>query len=414
MFPHDSVKPDYGARCFADIPSTIQHLLTGTGKPLLSRDILQPFAHRYETVILFFIDSFGWRFFEKYVNGYPFLQRMERDGAVHKLTSQFPPTTAAHTTAIHTGLHVGQSGLFAWQYYEPTLDAMITPLLFSYAGSTQRDTLSVTGIDPAELYPRQTVYRTLKQHGVSSTILQHAEYTPSTYSDVVFDGADQVVPYRTLPEALTNLHLLLAQRQTPSYFFLYFDKIDAICHTYGPNSPQVEAEIDALLTTLDRLFEQKLRGRLNKTLFVLVADHGQAETDPQTTIYLNLDARFAEVVRHLKTDQRGAPLVAAGSPRDMYLYLKEGYLEEAYQRLQKELHGVADVVYVRDLIEQGYFGPPPASAALRSRIGDLVILPYRYESVWWYEKDRFEQKYYGHHGGLSAPEMEIPLCLYEF
>jgi hypothetical protein len=48
-----------------------------------------------------------------------------------------------------------------------------------------------------------------------------------------------------------------------------------------------------------------------------------------------------------------------------------------------------------------------------SRLGNLVILPYEQESVWWYEKG-FEQKHYGHHGGLTPQEAEIPLLLYSF
>ena len=44
-----------------------------------------------------------------------------------------------------------------------------------------------------------------------------------------------------------------------------------------------------------------------------------------------------------------------------------------------------------------------------SRAGNLVILPYRYESVWWYEKNKFEMRFYGHHGGLTPQEMETVL-----
>ncbi|HAE58283.1 MAG TPA: phosphodiesterase, partial [Anaerolineae bacterium] len=65
-----------------------------------------------------------------------------------------------------------------------------------------------------------------------------------------------------------------------------------------------------------------------------------------------------------------------------------------------------------DLIEAGYFGPQ-VTQRLRERMGNLVILSYRYESVWWYEKGKFEQKYYGHHGGLTPQEMEIPLLALE-
>jgi hypothetical protein len=64
------------------------------------------------------------------------------------------------------------------------------------------------------------------------------------------------------------------------------------------------------------------------------------------------------------------------------------------------------------LIVDGYFGAE-VSPRFRERVGNLVILPYRYESVWWYEKGKFEQKFYGHHGGLTPQEMETILYTYE-
>jgi hypothetical protein len=58
------------------------------------------------------------------------------------------------------------------------------------------------------------------------------------------------------------------------------------------------------------------------------------------------------------------------------------------------------VVYrTADLIAAGFFGAAPVSERFLGRVGNLVVLPYRGEAVWWYEKDRFEQKYFGHHGG---------------
>ncbi len=53
------------------------------------------------------------------------------------------------------------------------------------------------------------------------------------------------------------------------------------------------------------------------------------------------------------------------------------------------------------------------SGGFLAHAGDLVILPYRGESVWWYEKDKFEQKFRGHHGGLTKQELEIPLLTWE-
>jgi predicted AlkP superfamily pyrophosphatase or phosphodiesterase len=393
------IKPEYNARCFADLPATIKYLLTGQGNSPFALELFGELPQRYDTVIFFFIDSFGWRFFEKYRADYPFLEYLTQEGVVSKLTSQFPSTTAAHVTCIHTGLPVGQSGVYEWQYYEPHLDTIITPLLFSFGGTKQRDKLKSTGIEPEKLYPTRTFYQDLKEHGVTSYIFQHREYTPSTYSDVVFAGAE-VVPYLTLPEALVNMRQLLGRQPMPAYFFLYYEKIDAICHHYGPDSPQLEAEIDNFLVVMDRLFRQTLAGQFKNTLFILTADHGQIAVDPKTTIYLNREPRLAGFERFLKTNRKGELLIPAGSPRDMFLYIKEEMLDEVYK--------------VADLIEQGYFGGEPVSPDFLARAGNLVILPYQNGTVWWYEKDKSEMKFYGHHGGLTRAEMEIPLILCDF
>ena len=122
------VKPDYNAGGFAGLPRAVKSFFGGPRFPLP----LNGFQSEYENVILCFIDGFGWRHIEKF-GSHPFLDRFTRNGAAVKMTSQFPSTTSAHVTCIHTGLNVGQSGVFEWNYYEPLLDAMIVPLLFSFS-----------------------------------------------------------------------------------------------------------------------------------------------------------------------------------------------------------------------------------------------------------------------------------------
>jgi predicted AlkP superfamily pyrophosphatase or phosphodiesterase len=410
MLNPNFIKPQYDSYSFLNIPQTIQYLLTGQGAPALPADVFGHLPQKYDQVILFFIDSFGWRFFEKYQD-HPTLKALTKTGVVSKLTSLFPSTTAAHVTCIHTGLSPGQSGVYEWQYYEPELDAMITSLPFSFAGSSQRELLQSTGVDPKKLYPTRNIYPTLQQHGVASYAFQHVDYARSTYSDLIFAGA-KITPYKTLSEALINIGRLAGQQNSPAYLFFYFGEIDSLSHRNGPTSAHVEAEIDIFLTTLDRWFLQQLKGRLKNTLLILTADHGQVEVNPQTTIYLNLKPQFAGLQHYLKTNRKGELLVPAGSCRDMFLYVKEEYLEEAQAFVDIRLAGQAEVYRTQTLIEQGYFGPQPVSDAFLGRVGNLVILPHAHEAVWWYEKDKFEQKFYGHHGGLSRAEMEIPFLLY--
>jgi len=406
------IKPRYDGYCFADLPATIQYWLTGQGQPALAPELLGRFAGQYDTVIFMFIDAFGWRFFEPYRDQYPFLQQFSQPA---KITSQFPSTTTAHVTCMHTGQAVGQSGLYEWHMYDPTLDDMITPFMFSFSGDKSAETLQQLRVSPFDLYPPpSTLYYTLMKQGITSTLIQPSSLIKSTYSQYVQRGAHEIIPYKTLPEALVNLRLSLLTRQTPAYYFFYYPTLDTICHDYGPNSPQLTAEIDTFLLTMERLFYQPLQGKLDNTLLVLTADHGQVEVNPKTTVYLNLDPRFAGIEEFIKTNRHGRKLIPAGSPRDMFLYIKTEKLVEAHHFLATRLAGQAEVCLVADLIKEGYFGSQAVSAAFLQRVGNLVILPYPHESVWWYEAERFEQTFYGHHGGLTAAEMEIPLLLSDF
>lgn len=387
------IKPRYDVGGFAGLPARIRKYCT---------------SGEYDAVVLFLVDAFGWRFFEKFQD-LPFLKRLTDHGTVEKLTAQFPSTTAAHMTTIHTGLPVGQSGVYEWFYYEPQLDRIIAPLLFSYAGDDERDTLK--GIIKArKLYPNQTLYQQLSELGVNSHAFGVREYTPSTYSKVVMKGAE-LHSFKTLPEALVNLGILLKSAPKPVYINFYFDNIDSLCHKYGPNAPQTESEIEAFSLVMENFFERMFpEGK--KVLFLLTADHGVSEVDPQTTIFLNKNKRFKGIERYLKKNQTGDLLVPAGSARDVFLCVRDESLDEAQDYLSSQLAGKAEVVKTEWLIENGYFGPE-ISPKFRARVGNLVVLSHRYESVWWYEKDRFDQRHYGHHGGLTPQEMEIPLITLE-
>lgn len=386
----DFIKPRYDRGGFAGLPNRITDAFA-TGN--------------YDAVVLFLVDGFGWRFCERFQDA-PFIKRVARHGKIEKLRSQFPSTTAAHLTTIHTGLPVGQSGVHEWYYYEPQLDSIIAPLLFSYSGTKERDTLKPTGIKPAQLYPQGIFYPQLRRMGVTPYVFGSREYAHSPYSKTVMDGAE-LRGFKTLSEAFTNLKGVIEKQNNPTYFYLYFDKIDSLGHEYGPTAPQTEAEAETFLLTLDHYFARMFNGR-KRILFLMTADHGISEVDPAKTIFLNTHADFKGFKKFLRTNQKGQSLIPAGSARDMFLYIHDDMLDEAQSFLSTRLKGKADVVKTEALIRDGYFGAE-VSSRFRERAGNLVVLSYRYESVWWYEKDKFEMKYYGHHGGLTPQEMEIAL-----
>jgi len=406
-FADHFIRPLYGSSCFSELPRLITSLFEseqegdGTAERLLG-----PLAGSYEKVVLCFVDAFGRRFFEQFGNRYPFLRRVVADGVVTNITAQFPSTTAAHLTTIHTGKPVGESGVYEWFYYEPRVDAMIAPLLFSYAGDGERGTLLGSGVGPAALFPTDTLYQILGGLGVTSYVLQPKAIADTPYGSVVLNGA-RVLPYATFPDALRTLTDLLTGTEGRVYANLYLTSIDTAGHRYGPESEPFAAAIDLCFTALEHLLHAGLQGQVSNTLFLLVADHGQMAVDPATTIYLN--RRFPKILPWMMTNRRGQLLAPAGACRDFFLHVRDEHLDEAHAYLREQLAGHSAVYLTRDLIADGFFGQTPPSSTLLGRVGNLVVLPYARQSVFWYEPGRFEQRFRGAHGGLSPEEMETVL-----
>ncbi len=146
--------------------------------------------------------------------------------------------------------------------------------------------------------------------------------------------------------------------------------------------------------------------RDSKALLLITADHGQVEIDPKATLYLNHIVPGFK--RYIAVNRLGEWLVPAGSPRDFFIHIQPHLLDEAQQAFERALSGKGLVLKTQALIDAGFFGPQPNETFMK-RVGNLVVLPFKGESAYYYERDFFENRFHGHHGGLTREEMEIPL-----
>jgi predicted AlkP superfamily pyrophosphatase or phosphodiesterase len=406
VFQKEFVRPLYESYGFSRIPSTISDLFNGTrSDSSLPQDAIKSLSSGYDTVILLFLDGFGWRFFEHYLPQYPFLRWFSEEGIATKITSQFPSTTAAHVTCIHTGLDVGTSGVYEWFYYEPSVDRVIAPLLSSYAGDKEINTLEKEGIDIASLYPKKTLYEAFKKRGIHSYILQHINIAHSPYSQAMCKGA-LYLPFQKLGDGLDSVIELVEQQPQGEkrYICLYVGDIDSCGHRFGLFSSEYEQAVKQIMVQLEERLHAKLKGIDRKAVVLMTADHGMTEVDPKTTIYLNEE--LPQLLEMLKKNKQGDVIAPAGSCRDFFLHLQDRHLKDAEKLLKDYLGEIAWVVTTKELIERGFFGLNKPSKEFLSRVGNLVLLPYDHSSIWWYEKDRFDQHFFAMHGGLTCAEME--------
>jgi Type I phosphodiesterase / nucleotide pyrophosphatase len=394
--PAGTVRPLADGYTFAALPATVERLLLGHGAGGLPNAALGDAPARVERVVLVLLDAFGWRFLERHADRHPLLRRFLDDGTVAKLTTQFPSTTTAHVTTLHTGRPVTEHGLYEWNLYEPSLDALVTPLMFSFAGDPARDTLRVFRPDLHALYPAATLYRRLAGEGVRSIAFHPASFAPSTYDSVLLDGAT-VHPYAALDDAFAALAGALSTGSGPIYAYVYIDTLDAVGHQHGPSSTAFDTEATRCLDAIERAVPTLPEG----TLLLLAGDHGQIEVDPGRTRFVN--QLWPGIRAHLRHDGRGRPLAPAGSARDLFLHTTPGSTDHVVAVLRDMLGEAAEVHATEDLVDEGVFTAPPGPR-LRDRLGDVCVLPAPGETVWWRERGRFGMRFRGHHGGLTPEE----------
>jgi Type I phosphodiesterase / nucleotide pyrophosphatase len=390
--------PAWGTRSFDLLPATVERLFTGAGGGV---DLGVPaLDDRYDHVVLIYFDAFGWHFAERH-GDHPFLRNAV---AVERMTSQFPSTTTVHTTTIHSGLPVAEHGLYEWHVLEPSLNRLVTPLLFSFAGDDVRDGLLAEGVSPDAMFPRASLYERLGRHGVASHVAQPAAYADSAASGCLLRGST-VHPFVTTAQALAAVGASLATAER-AYGFVYLPDVDSLMHMVGPGGDGVAALFEATLTAID----EAVHGGVFPagTLVLVTSDHGMTAVSPERTSYVNVV--WPGIADVLAPGADGKPLAPGGSCRDLFLHVRPGELEHVVGTLGAALEGVADVHPVERLLEEGLFGAEP-SAVLRARLADVVCLPHAGEAVYWLEQGRFEQRFNGMHGGLASEEMEIPLVV---
>ena len=393
-----SVLPDFAEYCFCNITGTIKSAFGITNNLGLPTEVL-PDSSCFDQVLLILIDGLGWQALHEHQDS-DFYKLFDANGVVSRLTSQFPSTTAAHLTSLACGLPVAETGIFEWYYYESKLDQVIVPLQFRPARNKLAESLGLENISGADIFPSPHFFNEINSAGIRTIAALKKNYATSSYSSHMFGGS-QVIPYSSISQAMRCINSALHEDR-PALAYLYIDSVDSTTHCYGPSTSRTNKCIRKVLKDLNRAILSLQR---NKKLLVLVtADHGHISVSPSTTLYVNkLLPNIESMLRANKKEER---IQFAGSPRDLFLYAVDNRKAELMEQLSRCLAEKALVLDIETVAPQ-LFGNQ-MSQRLLDRLGNILILPLPGESVFWYEAGLFEQKFLGHHGGLSAAEMYIP------
>jgi len=235
-----------------------------------------------------------------------------------QLTTQFPATTTAHVTTLHTGL-AWASRVVRVERLRPRLDALITPLLFSFAGDSVRDALLRAGADPYVVLPSMpTLYEDLGTAGVMSAVFEPAAFAPSTFDGVLTRGARVALGRRPAVGAGRGRPM---REPAAGHAYLYLGELDTVGHVHGPSSSEFAA---TAVRCLDALEAGLPRGRRARWCCWRQTRAGRRRS--ATTNFVN--EAWPELTGLLARAPRPRRAGPAGSARDLFLHCRPETVDE--------------------------------------------------------------------------------------
>jgi predicted AlkP superfamily pyrophosphatase or phosphodiesterase len=301
----------------------------------------------------------------------PFLWEAEPE----RLTTVFPSTTVAALGSLGTGLSPGVTALAGYSLRDPA--------------TGQRATLNKwdTPTAPTTWQPHPTLFERFAAAGRPATFIGEARFEDSAMTLSSLRGA-RFVPAETAPAARVAVTVGQARR-AEGLIYLYWGDLDKIGHAQGWESPAWAEALEALDGAVRELAQALPRGW---ELWV-TADHGM------------VDVTGAPLwdVRQIPALSDGVSMVA-GEARAVHVYTDQ--VGAVVERWRSVLGEGAWVLTRSEAIAADLFGP--VDDRVLPYLGD-VIVALAGRGVVVDAVDESKPPMIGHHGSLTAQEMEIPL-----
>ena len=372
------------ARATASLAGADSITLTAGGRHLV--DLIGSSEH----LVFILADGFGMNF----------LETMDSDAFAPRhlageLRTVFPSTTATTLTTLATGGWPVKHAVLGWFLYLPEVDAVTTILPF--IRRSDGTSLTELGVTPERAFPLRPVMSLIQRKSLSLFPDDIAGSVYSTYCIAGTPGRG----YRDLKCAVDEVITRLDKASEPTITYMYWPKIDGVCHELGTGQSETTSAIRELDRELQRLSFNVPRA----TRIVVTADHGLLDVNESQTLWIEPGDAIASCLSR----------EPSGDSRVVYFSLKDG--QEARFRVEfaRRCDGRFVLLTTGEALGLGLFGPGTPSSQTRERLGDLVavslgadVMRFRYPRPNAAQPPKI---HVSNHSGLTPDEMRIPLIL---
>lgn len=382
------VLPDYENCNLGIIASIVKYyggaLQTAT-IPAIDRELDRK---RSRNTVWIILDGMGSRTIDKNLPETSWLRRHKKQD----LTAIYPCTTTAVMTSFFSGLQPVSHAWLGWTLYFQDWDQCIDVFPFY-------DTFTGTPLS----YEQRDILKFMDVPSVFETISRAADRQLSIDLFITHTARKRVMelatPGYTKVDSLENMVAQVKAKcaEAGDHFIVaYWKEPDSIMHPYGITSEKTRSFFE----TTDALFERMIPELCDATV-IMSADHGLTDMDS----HLPLD-EMPELIELM----RNAP---GGDGRCKALYVKPGkedlFAARFERRIPREQYHLK---HSSELIANGLFGITEIHPRTPGFLGDFVALAVGQSDLTYTAPNGIPAKQFiGHHAGLTADEMIVPLIL---
>ena len=331
--------------------------------------------HHYKNIVFLILDCMGTNVLEHHLEEDSFLRRNKKTN----VTTVFPSTTVAATTAFHSGQSPLEHGWIGWMPYFKEYNAIIE--IFTGKEFYTRKKLPIPDLGETIL-SYETMYTTITN--TNKNVAYH-----KVFPSFVPNGA------KTIEELCQNIVNACKNNYDYNLISAYWDEPDHTIHHHGVYAEETKQVLQHIDKTIEHMVSE-----LEDTLFIISADHGAVDIEE---VYLN---QYPELVECLS-------MPPSIETRCVTFFIKEGK-ELYFKQKFKEIFQEDFLLFTKEeFLETGLLGNGKRHKKIEEYLGTYIAISQSEKAIRYTCTGKEFDRLLADHAGITKEEMEVPVIIAE-
>lgn len=366
--------PDYD-RCILSVSASLLSKFGLKSNYPTLKELDKYLEKNYKNIIFLIIDCLGSEILEKDLNEYSILKKHIRTN----ITTVFPSTTVAATTAFHSGISTLENGWIGWMPYFREYNDIIE--IFTSKQFYTGKKLDIPDIGK-NILQYETIYSKIIKK--NSDVIYH-----KIFPSFVPNGA------KTIEELCNNIYKACINENKCNLISAYWNEPDHTIHRTGVTSKETKQVLENIDGNIKQLID-----KLDDSLIIISADHGAIDVEE---IYIN---EYKELVNCLK-------MPPSIETRFVTFFVKEN-MKEIFKENFENIFNKDFLLFTKEeFSKSNLLGRGKKHYKIDEYLGDFMAISISNKAIRYTIDGNKFKKLIADHAGMTKEEMEVPVIIIE-